>query len=96
MRESRCPSDGIIRWALTSCDVVGLSRTAWYRERSDRLERDREVIEALQEIVEEHNRWGFWKYYRRLRLDGHDWNHKRVHRVYRDLGLNLRRCHRRF
>lgn len=74
-----------------SCDAVGLSRTAWYRERSDRLERDREVIEALQEIVEDHNRWGFWKCYRRLRLDGHDWNHKRVHRVYRDLGLNLRR-----
>jgi len=74
-----------------SCEAVGLSRTAWYRERSDRLERDREVIEALQAIVGEHNRWGFWKCYRRLRLDGHDWNHKRVHRVYRELGLNLRR-----
>lgn len=74
-----------------SCEAVGLSRTAWYRERSDSLERDREVIEALQAIVEEHNRWGFWKCYRRMRLDGHVWNHKRVHRVYRDLGLNLRR-----
>jgi putative transposase len=74
-----------------SCRAVGLSRTAWYRERTDRLERDGTVIEALHAIVEEHNRWGFWKCYRRLRLDGHGWNHKRVYRVYRELGLNLRR-----
>ena len=74
-----------------SCEAVGLSRTAWYRGRTHRLERDREVIEALHALVEKHNRWGFWKCYRRLRLDGHGWNHKKVHRVYRELGLNLRR-----
>jgi len=76
---------------VKSCEAVGLSRSAWYRERSDRLERDRPVIEALQELVEKHNRWGFWKCFRRLRLDGHEWNHKRVYRVYRELSLNLRR-----
>jgi putative transposase len=70
---------------------VGLSRSAWYRGLSNKLERDRVVIEALQALVEKHRRWGFWKCYRRLRLDGRDWNHKRVYRVYRELGLNLRR-----
>lgn len=75
----------------TSCELVGLSRSAWYKPVRDWLEYDRELIEALQELVVLYNRWGFWKYYGRLRLDGRQWNHKRVHRVYRDLGLNMRR-----
>jgi putative transposase len=74
-----------------ACGAVGLSRSSWYREPADRLERDGEVIEALQKLVEEHNRWGFWMCYDRIRLDGHRWNHKRVYRVYRELGLNMRR-----
>lgn len=74
-----------------ACSAVGLSRSSWYREPTDRLERDREVIEVLQRLVEEHNRWGFWKCYGRIRLDGYGWNHKRVYRVYRELGLNMRR-----
>ena len=52
-------------------------------------------IDALQAVVEQYPRWGFWKCYDRLRLDGHPWNHKRVHRVYVDLRLNLKRRTRR-
>lgn len=52
---------------------------------------DSEVIEALQELVGEHQRWGFWKCYDRLKLAGRTWNHKRVYRVYRALGLNQKR-----
>jgi putative transposase len=55
------------------------------------LARDREVIVALSTVADEHRRWGFWKCYRRLRLDGRPWNHKRVYRVYCELGLNHKR-----
>ena len=61
-----------------------------------RLLLDAPVIAALMAIVAQHGRWGFWKCYDRLRLQGYRWNHKRVHRVYWALRLNLpRRTKRR-
>jgi putative transposase len=74
-----------------ACDAVGMSRASWYKRPQDRLERDKDVITALTTVTDEHRRWGFWKSYDRLRLDGHRWNHKRVHRVYCQLGLNHKR-----
>ena len=79
-----------------SCRIVGLSRTAYYRVPRDRAQRDVAVIDTLNELVAKHPRWGFWKCYDRLRLDGCRWNHKRLHRVYCAMGLNLpRRTKRR-
>lgn len=74
-----------------ACSCVFLSRSAYYREGIDWSERDGDVIEALNVVVGQHGRWGFWKCYRRIRLDGRFWNHKRVYRVYRAMGLNLKR-----
>ncbi len=74
-----------------ACDAVGLSRAGWYRPALDRLEKDRELIDALIVLTDENRRWGFWKIYARLRLNGHVWNHKRVLRVYRQLHLNHKR-----
>jgi putative transposase len=34
---------------------------------------------------------GFWKFYDRLRLQGHRINHKRVYRLYKQLGLRMKR-----
>jgi putative transposase len=79
-----------------ACCLAKLSRTAWYRPPASRRERDSEVIEALTKLVAERPRWGFWKLFPRLRSVGHVWNHKRVHRVYCALRLNLpRRTKRR-
>ncbi len=79
-----------------ACRLVGLSRTAYYRVPKDAVARDAAVIAVLNEIVARRPRWGFWKCYDRMRLDGHPWNHKRVHRVYCALQLNLpRRTKRR-
>ena len=78
-----------------ACSVVRLSRTAWYRRPGSRMERDRDVIEVLNEIVDRKPRWGFWKLHGRLRLEGCRINHKRLHRVYCEMGLNLPRRTRR-
>ena len=73
------------------CAAVSLSRSAYYEPLSDWAERDRPVIEALSELVEEKPGLGFWKLFGRLRRRGHGWNHKRVHRVYCQMRLNVRR-----
>lgn len=74
-----------------SCRAVGMSRAAWYKSPQDRLERDREVIKVLTRLTEANNRWGFWQSYQQIRLEGYGWNHKRVYRVYCQLGLNHKR-----
>jgi len=76
---------------VKSCQIAGISRAALYRERVDRMERDSAVVNALNESFERHGRWGFWKCFQRLRDQGHAWNHKRVHRVYCNMKLNLPR-----
>lgn len=79
-----------------ACQAVRLSRAAYYRPPRSRLVRDAAVVSALNEVVARHSRWGFWKCFYRLRRAGHPWNHKRVHRVYCALRLNLpRRTKRR-
>src|SRR5207247_599818 len=80
-----------------ACEAVRLSRAAYYRPRNDAvwLERDRSVIDALQAKVNANTRWGFWKCFDALRLEGVAWNHKRVHRVYCALRLNIPRRTRR-
>lgn len=52
--------------------AVKISRAALYRVPKGRSE-DTGVVEALNQIVGEHPRWGFWKCFNRLRLLGHGW-----------------------
>ena len=70
---------------------MGLSRTAYYEPPLPRVLRDSDVIRALQAVVTKNSRWGFWKCFDQLRLDGAWWNPKRVYRVYCALRLNLPR-----
>jgi putative transposase len=74
-----------------ACVAAGLSRAAYHKTPAVPLERDAEVIDALNKVVERNGRWGFWKCFDRLRLDGRAWNHKRAWRVYCELGLNIPR-----
>ena len=78
-----------------ACQAVRLSRAAYYRPPRSRLVRDADVVTALNDVVARHSRWGCWKCFYRLRRGGHRWNHKRVHRVYCALRLNLPRRSKR-
>ena len=74
-----------------ACRVVRLSRTAYYQPPVPASRRDAAVIAALTDAVARYPRWGFWKLFDRLRVEGRPWNHKHVHRVYCALRLNLPR-----
>jgi putative transposase len=79
-----------------ACRIVRFSRAAYYRAPKAAIVRDAEVITALHSVLEKSPRAGFWKCFGRLRRQGHGFNHKRVHRVYCALNLNLpRRTKRR-
>ena len=71
-----------------TCRLLGISRTA-YRYQAKKQD-DREIKKQLRQLAERKPRWGFGKMKDWLRNHGYRWNHKRVHRVYTELGLNLR------
>ena len=52
---------------------------------------DDEVIQKkLLELAANHARWGFEKMMSSFKIEGYPWNHKRVYRIYCELGLNIR------
>lgn len=78
---------------VLSCAISGISRTAYYYE-PKRVDDD-EIIDLFEQLLERYPRWGFPKYFKRMRKLGKPWNHKRVYRVYTQLKLNLRRKNKR-
>lgn len=56
---------------------------------------DSYIIGRLQQLAVEHPREGFWKCHYRIRNSGEVINHKRLHRVYQQLHLPLRRKHKK-
>lgn len=74
-----------------ACQAVSLGRASFYRTPRNWRIADAAVIDALNEQLKKSPRAGFWKCYQRIRRAGHGFNHKRVYRVYCQMGLNLRR-----
>ena len=76
-----------------ACRVAGLARRS-YSHVSKRPS-DQAVEQAIEGITRQHPGWGFWKIHHRLRRLGQAFNHKRLWRVYRQMGLNLPRRKRK-
>lgn len=72
-----------------ACSGLKLSRTAYYYQAD--ATKNQVVIEALLAAAERYPRYGFKKLFVKLRQAGFSWNHKRVHRIYCLLKLNLKR-----
>lgn len=73
-----------------ACVIVGVSLSTFYYE-AKRDEENQEVAQALLRLTTENKRWGFLLCFLHLRnVQGKLWNHKRVYRIYCELGLNLR------
>ncbi len=89
---------GVVRWLIDhkqisqrkACRWVGLSRNA-IAEPIVIKDKDKVLANRIEQLARRHKQWGVLKIYRRLRKQGELVNHKRVRRLYRSLGLSLRR-----
>lgn len=52
---------------------------------------DHYFMERLEQLAKAHPQEGFWKFYHRLRNAGNNVNHKKLHRIYKPMGMPLRR-----
>ena len=76
---------------IRACAHLGLARSTYYDRPDGRAKADAPVIEVLNQVVAKHGRWGFRLCFDWMRNQGYEWNHKRVWRVYKEMGLNLPR-----
>lgn len=72
-----------------SCALMSISKAGYYRK-PKKCVADAEISSYLKQVSVEHKRWGFDKMMAKAKLMDKPWNHKRVHRIYCELGLNLR------
>src|SRR5690606_29396697 len=73
-----------------ACDTYGISETC-YRYQARLNGENAEIADWLIRLTHNQRNWGFGLCFLYLRnVQGFDWNHKRVYRIYCELGLNLR------
>lgn len=72
-----------------ACKLFCVALSVYYYQ--PKANDDHLVRACLGELAELHSKWGFWMMHYHLRGVGHAWNHKRVYRIYTEMGLNLRR-----
>lgn len=78
----------------SACRLAGLSRST-YRRKSLRDEADQPLRDRLLDLASERPRFGYRRLHVMLEREGWQINRKRVYRVYRELGLAVRRKKRK-
>ncbi|MFA7686546.1 MAG: IS3 family transposase, partial [Moheibacter sp.] len=71
-----------------ACRIIGLERSGYYYQS---IKDDTPVERRLLYYAEKLPTRGCPEYTKRIRKEGYGWNHKRIERIYRKLGLNKRR-----
>ena len=72
-----------------SCRLFGVQTSSYYYRRHGRDETV--LLEAMRQVARERRRWGCPRITDRLRRMGFGDNHKRIERIYRAAGLQVRR-----
>lgn len=72
-----------------ACQCIGLQRSSYYYQ--SKSKDDALLVVLLTALCEQHPSYGFKKMFHSLRNQGYSWNHKKVYRLYKKLGLNLLR-----
>jgi len=76
-----------------ACGLVQISRSS-YRYQS-RREDDGDLRTAIREKAQQRKRWGYRRLQVLLQRDGYMDNHKRIHRIYKEEGLQVRKRRRK-
>jgi putative transposase len=77
---------------MRACGLASISRSLY---RYVRRRADGELQQRIEAIAADKRRYGYRRVYVRLRRDGWPVNRKRVYRIYRELGLAVRRRKRK-
>ena len=73
-----------------ACQAFSISESC-YRYQAKQPSENAVIADWLVRLTDNHRNWGLGLCFLYLRnVRGHDWNHKRVYRIYRELALNLR------
>lgn len=76
-----------------ACGLIGIGSSSFYYEAAPRC--DRALRSALRQAAQKRRRWGYRMLTEVLRRNGFVDNHKRIYRVYREEGLQVRIRRRR-
>ena len=74
---------------VRACSVCQQCRSGWYQKPKPRV-LDAPLKTRMHEIASTRVRYGFWRIFVLIRREGWRVNHKRVYRLYKEEGLNLR------